>query len=182
MRPFRLIFLLGTLFGGIGQAVEPPEPTASIGEATEPEPEQPFSADEGDAQTSAVTPISSYQQRKPYDQARLTLQKAQDIWKKGDGKLASETALEAYDDLIAVRVPRKQKQARRKLLSERRKAAEVYVDASIAYIKEYVNKRGTTVEARMEGRGRLAVLRDVSRDYPDLNNKVTKALDAWSPS
>jgi len=161
-------------------AIEPDATSAT--EILEPEPDQPFSADEGDSKNPLITPISSYEHKKPYDQAREVLLKAQQLWKKGEARLASETALEAYDDLISIRVSRKQKAARRKLLAERRQAAQVYVEAGIVYIKEYVNRNGDNATARTEGRARLAILRDVSRDYPDLNSKLSRALDAWSAS
>jgi len=151
------------------------EDTAEAIAQEEQDPELPYSADEGDAKDPVITPVSAFPPKKPYERARETLQKAIETWKKRDAKLASEIALEAYDDLLDIRVSPKQKQARQKLLSERRQAAGVYIDSSIAYIQEYVKKKGNTPMAKTEGLSRLGDLRTVSRGYPELNARVTKA-------
>jgi hypothetical protein len=168
MRPF---WLLGIAFLTLRAFAQEPEP------AEPPDPEQPFSAEETEAKSGPViTPISTFPQKKPYDQARDTLKQAQTLWAKQDAEAASEAALEAYDDLMSIRIARKQKKARVKLRAERRQAADVYIVSSIAYIKEYVKKRGDTAEAKADGRARLGDLRDVSRDYLDLQKKVVNAI------
>lgn len=154
--------------------------TATNGDVDPEEPEQPFSADEGEAKSgSLMTPTAAFTVKKPYDQARERLQQAADLWQQGKAEAASDTALEAYDDLLDVHFPRKQKKARAKLRAERQKAAQVYIDASIAFIKEAARKKKNSPAARQEARERLGDLRDVSREYPDLNAKVSSALEEF---
>ena len=153
-------------------ALDTPE-AALAGDPTEPE--QPFSADEGDKAVPVLTPISVYDVKKPYDGAKETLQKAKDLWKNGQAEAASDAALEAYDALVEIHFPRKQKKARRTILAEREQAATVYIQASLAYIKQWVEKEGHSPEIHREARARLDDLRDVSQDYNDLVHLVHAA-------
>jgi len=67
-----------------------------------------------------------------------------------------------------------------KLRTERRQTGTVYIDSSIAYIEDYVKKRGGTRHAIEEGRARLGDLRDVAQNYPELTKKLTQALEPYS--
>src|SRR5437762_14284654 len=80
--------------------------------------------------TQTVTPISLFPDKPAYDQARAELAQAEALWAKGQGEAASDTALEAYDELVEVR--RYSKKERKKLRAERRRAATIYVQAGIA--------------------------------------------------
>ena len=146
-------------------ASEPPE-----------EPEQPHSAEEGEGLVDALTPTAVYTARKPYDYARELLKKAGEFWKQKQAQKASDTALEAYDDLMEVHVPRKKKNARKKLRAERHQAAQIYVESSIAFIKEEAAKGGRSAAAKEEARARLGDLRDVSREYLELQKQVVNAI------
>jgi len=151
--------------------------TASLTANQEPaEPEQPFSADEGDAADDHLIPTAAYTAKKPYDQAREVLRRAEDLWKQKQALKTSDAALEAYDDLMEVRVSRRAHKARRKLQAERHRAAEIYVTASILYIKEDAKRQGMTAAAKQEARDRLGDLRDVSREYLELQKMVVNAI------
>lgn len=182
MTPRHLALLvLGMSNAALVQGVPPPTtpaPSASTATVTEPgEPELPFSADEGEAKEGAsLTPISSYQTKKPYDQAREILQKAQEAWKAGRTETASNLALEAYDDLLEAHFPRKMTKARKKLRAERHQAAEVYVGSSLDFIRRSAERQKMTEAAKTEARARMNDLRDVAREYPELNAKVDAAL------
>ena len=153
--------------------------------ASEQEGDQPNSGDEGEEKgiippgasveidSETLTPISPYTESKAYDQALQELAQAQALWDKGELEAASDTALEAYDDLNGIH--RRRKKERRKLYGERHQAATVYVQAGVRTIQEFVNKNGRTTAAVTEGRGRLEDLRDVARNYPELNAALNKA-------
>jgi hypothetical protein len=130
--------------------------------------------------TQPITPITILPDRDAYDQGLQELATAQDLWKKGKAEAASDVALQAYDDLTALHLPRRNKKKRQKLRTERRQAATVYIDSSIAYIEEYVKKAGNSRHALEEGRARFGDLRDVSQNYPELTKKVTQALEDYS--
>jgi hypothetical protein len=132
--------------------------------------------------TTAVTPTSEFAEKKLYDQAQEELSQSQLLLAKGLYEAASDTALAAYDNLVEVRMPRKKS---RKLRAQRYQAATVYVQAGAAFIKEYVKRSGSTAAAVQEGRSRLEDLRDVARNYPDLNqllNATAQDLAAMKPN
>lgn len=126
--------------------------------------------------TQPITPITALPERNPRAQAMEALTLAKDLHKKGKYEAASDVALQAYDDLMGMYLPRRNKTKRKELRYDRRQAATVYIDASIAYIQEYVKKRGGTTEARKEGRLRLGDLRDVALNYPELMKKVNQSI------
>ncbi len=130
--------------------------------------------------TQPITPITVLPEKNPYEQGLEELTIAQDLWKKGKAEAASDVALQAYDDLMTIRLQRRNKKKRQKLRTERRQAATVYVDSSIAYIEEFVKKGGDTVRSKAEGRARLGDLRDVSQNYPELTKKLNLALETYS--
>ena len=91
---------------------------------------------------------------------------------------ASDVSLQAYDDLLAAYVPRRDKKKRKKLLADRHQAATVYITSSLAYIEDFVKRAGggpRAIERRARPRGGPA--RRVSVNYPELNKKVTAALE-----
>jgi len=55
---------------------------------------------------------------------------------------------------------------------ERRQAATVYIDSSLAYIQNYVKKGGASTQVIAEGGARLGDLRDVATNYPELMKKL----------
>ena len=69
---------------------------------------------------------------------------------------------------------------RAKVRAERYQAATLYVNASISYVKEFVHRNSQTPSAIEEGKARLEDLRDVSRDYEDLNKHVTQTMEDLS--
>ncbi len=122
-----------------------------------------------------ITPTTVFPIKKPYDQAREELIKAHELWNAGHAEAASDKALEAYDDLISLRrIPGVKRSTIR---AQARQAASVYVEAGIAYIKGYVKKLGGGPNAMEEGRSRMEDLRDVARNYPDLNRKLNSAIN-----
>jgi hypothetical protein len=151
-----------------------PEPSPN---SETPDPDQPFSADEGEAKTGdLLTPTAAYTAKPAYDRGREVLHKAIDLWKQRLALKSSDMALEAYDDLMEVRLGRRQKKARKKLREERHLAAEIYIESSIAYIKHDCEKKGSTTAAKLEARERLGDLRDVSREYLELQKAVVNAI------
>jgi len=130
--------------------------------------------------TQPITPITVLPDRNPYDQGLEELAQAQDLFKKENMEASSDVALQAYDDLMGVRMGRRNKKKRQKLRTERHQAATVYTDSSIAYIQDYVKRNGGTPHAIEEGRARLGDLRDVTQNYPELTRKLTKALEEYS--
>ncbi len=131
--------------------------------------------------TQPITPITLLPDHNSYDQALEELAMAQDLFKKGNMEAASDIALQSYDDLMSVHMGRRNKKKRQKLRQDRHQAATVYAESSIAYIQEYVKKRGSSQKAIEEGRARLGDLRDVTQNYPELTKKLSKALEAYSP-
>lgn len=129
--------------------------------------------------TRPMTPISAVPELKPRDQARAGLKIARDLLARNKFEAASDVALQAYDDFAGLRLSRLGKKGRQELRRERREAATVYMDASIAYIQQYVKKNGSTAEATQEGRERLSALRDVAVNYPELSKKLQKAYAAF---
>ena len=130
--------------------------------------------------TQPMTPITLVPEKKPMDQALQELAIAQDLWKNGKAQAASDVALQAYDDLMSMRLARRNKKQRQKLRQDRRTAATVYTDASITYITEYVKKNGGGPKAIDEGHARLGDLRDVAQNYPELNKKLNAVLDVYT--
>lgn len=151
-------------------------PPAAIQEPITTEPESPFSDDENDVAEDNLTPNAAYQAKKPYDQAREALQQAEEFWKQKHAQKTSDAALVAYDDLMEVHVSRRQHKARHKLQAERHRAAEIYVEASILFIKEDAKRQGMTAAAKQEARDRLGDVHDVSREYPELQKMVMSAI------
>jgi len=127
--------------------------------------------------TQTVTPVTIFPEKKPYDESQDELAKAQDLFKKGEMEAASDTALEAYDDLMAVHLPRRK---RSKLRTQRYQAATIYVQAGIAFIKDFVKRTGNSTQAAEEAKSRLEDLRDVARDYDDLRGALNKAIEELS--
>jgi len=144
--------------------------------------EQPKMDDEGEDEgiipksadvsvsSQTVTPVSVFPEKNLLDQAVEELAHAQDLLAKGNTEAASDMALEAYDDFCDVRVPRKK---RKPLYLQRHQAATVYMNASIAYIKEYVEKTKKTSASLEEGLSRLQDLHDVAQNYPELNKLLS---------
>ncbi len=124
--------------------------------------------------TRTVTPVTLFPEKQLMDQGREELTKAQDLWTKGYSEAASDTALEAYDDFMAVRLPRRK---RKKIFPLRHQAATLYVDAGITFINSYVEKTSRSIDGIAEGRGRLEDLRDVACNYPELNRKLNTAIE-----
>jgi hypothetical protein len=127
--------------------------------------------------SQTVTPVTAFPEKKLYDQAVEEFAIAQALWTKGDYEAASDTALEAYDDFCDVHMPRKK---RKKLYLQRHQAAKVYIDSSIVFIKEYVEKSKKTAENLEEGHSRLEDLHDVAQNYPELNKQLLSAEDQIS--
>lgn len=127
--------------------------------------------------TPVLTPITVFPQKDPYKQAMEELAAAEASWKKGDAEEASDQALEAYDDFMNVFVPKKQRAHRR---AQRKRAATIYIEAGIVYIKDFVKKNGNTIAAKEEGRSRLGDLREVAVNYNELNRKLNDAMDAFA--
>jgi hypothetical protein len=130
--------------------------------------------------TQPVTPVALLPKRNPYDQGLEELALAQGLLKNGRVEAASDVSLQAYDDLKAAYAPRREKKKRKKLMADRHEAATVYVLSSLAYIEEYVKRAGGGSEAIKEGHARAADLRDVSVNYPELNKKVSGALERYT--
>ncbi len=130
--------------------------------------------------TQPITPISSLPEKNPSDQGLEELALAQDLFKKGKLEAASDVALQAYDDLMSLHLARRTKKKRQKLRMDRRQAATVYMESSLAYIADFVRKEGSTRRAVEEGRARLGDLRDVSQNYPELTKKLNKALENYA--
>jgi len=129
-----------------------------------------------------VTPLSSYVEQDDYKAGLASLAQAEALWKKGDVESASDLALQAYDDLMSVPLPRIRKKSKNKaalqkkrdqIRADRRRAATVYVNSSIDYVKTYAKKSGN----RKDARSRLNDLRDVAINYTDLNRLLYKAMD-----
>jgi hypothetical protein len=155
--------------------LETPElPQTTLSDETETKGIIPVDAADTLLSSRPVTPTSIFPQKKPYDQARDELIRAMDLWAKGRAEAASDTALEAYDDFIDIRrVPG----VKRSVIREQaHQAAKVYVEAGIAYIKGYTERMGSTPEAVAEGRARMEDLRDVARNYPELNRMLNSAI------
>ena len=73
-------------------------------------------------------------------------------------------------------VSRRQKKARKKLSAERHLAAQIYVESSIAFIKQDAAQAGNTPEARKEALARLGDLRDVAREYLELQKLMVNNI------
>ena len=130
--------------------------------------------------TQPLTPISVLPQKDVYDKALEELTIAQGLWDKGRAEAASDVALQAYDDLMSVNVRRRNKAKRKKLLSDRHRTATLYIDSSLAYIRDFVKKAGGSPQASVQGRMRMEDLRDVAVNYGELNRKLTKALEQYA--
>jgi hypothetical protein len=132
--------------------------------------------------TQPVTPISQYAEKAPYDQALDELEQARALWQKGDDESTSDMALQAYEDLLTIHGGRGKKNAKKraKVRADRYQAATLYVNASISYVKEFVHRNGKTPSAIDEGKARLEDLRDVSREYEDLNKHVSSTMEELS--
>ena len=83
---------------------------------------------------------------------------------------------------MSMHLARRNKKKRQKLRNDRRQAATVYIDSSIAYIEEFVKRGGDTKKMKEEGRARLGDLRDVAQNYPELNKKLNDALSSYDTS
>jgi len=130
--------------------------------------------------TQPITPIEPLQERDHYQKALAELTLAQTLLEKGRMEAASDVSLQAYDDLMSIYVPRRIKNKRKKILADRHQAAITYVTASLAYIDEFVKRNGGGPRIIEEGRARVGDLRDVSMNYPELNRKVTAALERYT--
>jgi hypothetical protein len=132
--------------------------------------------------TRPTTPISFIPEKKPREQAREGLALAKDLLSKGKFEAASDVSLQAYDDFMSLSLPRRNKKGRQELRLERRQAATVYIDSSIAYIKEFVKRGSGNTDVIEEGRQRLATLRDVAVNYPELMKKLNSAIASFTSS
>ena len=126
--------------------------------------------------TQPVTPISEFTEKSPYEQARSELIRALDLLNSDHFEAASDTALEAYEDFSEIRrVPGVKRSQIRALTHQ---AASVYVEASIAYVKNYLRRAGRAPDALEEARSRLEDLRDVARNYRELNKMLNAAIES----
>ena len=125
--------------------------------------------------SALITPVTSFPEKMPYQQAVGQLNFALTLWKNGRAEAASDAALEAYDDLCNISHARGVR--RSKIREQRHQAASVYVVTAIATIKQYVKDHDRTPEAQTEGRERLEDLRDVGKNYRELNHLITAARD-----
>lgn len=180
----RTVFLLSAVlyFPRLVSATEvpPPAPEATEGLPGEDEQESGILPPNAGTVTSTttITPTTQFPEKPPYDQAKEELAQAQALQAKGALEAASDTALEAYEDLLQIRRPRGPK--RNQVHQERQQAATIYIDAGIGFINEWIKNQGSTSEAVKEGIGRLEDLRDVARDYQELNHRLNRAIDQWS--
>jgi hypothetical protein len=125
--------------------------------------------------TGPITPTSVFHDKNPYEQALEELAQARALWAAGHAEAASDTALEAYDDLLDLRrVPGVKRQT---ILRHAHKAAAIYIEAGIAAIRQFVKRHGSTREAIEEGRARMEDMRDVARSYPELRRMLNSAID-----
>jgi hypothetical protein len=131
--------------------------------------------------TEAITPISEFPERNAYDQGLAEYEQAVALSKGGDHEAASDLALQAYYDLCLVRI-RRPKKKRAKLHAQRYQAALIYLQASVAYIKDFVKEEGKTRTAIEEGKARLGDLKDVAHDYPDLLRWWNHLIDSYPGS
>jgi hypothetical protein len=153
-----------------GDQSSSPEETESRGEAKDIIPPEGIKRS-----TETLNAASIYTEKKPYDQARDELIHALELWNAGHPEAASDTALEAYDDLVELR--RAPGVKRSQLRQMKRQAAEIYTKGGIACIKSYVKRQGNTPDAILEGKARMEDLRDVARNYNDLNKQLSQAID-----
>jgi DNA repair ATPase RecN len=149
--------------------------------------EQPSSAEESEAtdvippnaeilaSSQPVTPISTLQHKSPHEEARDELIQALALWNNDHAEAASDMALEAYDDLSQLR--RVPNMKRSQIRAEIRQAAELYIEASIKTIDNFVAKTGHSPEALQEAKERLEDLRDVARDYKKLTLMLNNAIE-----
>ena len=183
-----LIFFLAMPWAAAG-AVQVSSSTVqgSTPSAEVPEPDPTTSTQESEAKdiippaaetltsTQPITPTSIFPEKKPYDQAKDELARAQELWVKGHPEAASDTALEAYDDFLELRrVPGVKRTVIR---GQVRQAAGIYVEAGITYIKNWVKRAGGSPMIMEEGRARMEDLRDVARNYSDLNKMLNNAIE-----
>ncbi len=185
MKPFLVFLLLALPLAAWGTEAEISAPETGI------EREDSTSAQENEARgiiprggltvsTRPITPISFIPEKKAYDQAMEELAMANDLWSKGKAEAASDVALQAYDDFMSLHMPRRDKKRRQQLRLDRRRAATVYIDSSLAYIRDFVKRNGSGEWAVKEGRARLGDLRDVALNYPELMKKVNLSLNDFN--
>lgn len=175
------MFLIGFQIGAKAVAED-----FSTGVTTNPDIEQPKMDEEGEdkgiipksadlsVSSQTITPVTVFPEKNLMDQAKEELAHAQDLLSKGDTEAASDTALEAYDDFCDVHLPRRK---RKPLYLLRHQAATVYMNASIAYIKDYVEKSKKTSAGIEEGLSRLEDLHDVAQNYPELTKLLNSAKE-----
>lgn len=124
--------------------------------------------------THPITPVTRFPARTRHEQALEELDRAIKLWNTGNAEAASDTALEAYDDLLEIhRVPRANRGAHRARIHQ---AAKIYVEAGITTIKNYVRQEGRSPSVLKEGRARLEDLRDVAKDFKELNKLLNAAI------
>jgi hypothetical protein len=121
-----------------------------------------------------ITPTSTFPEKTPYEQAKDELLRALELWNAGHAEAASDTALEAYDDFLEVR--RVPKVKRSEIRANAHQAASLYVEAGIAYIRQFAARGKYSPEVVAEARGRLEDLRDVAMNYPELNRMLNSAI------
>ena len=186
MKRFYALILLFALPTAARSAIS----TQTVQESTstiEPEQDQTTSSQESESKdiippaaeilqsTTPITPVSAFPEKKPYDQAMDELARAKELWAKGHPEAASDSALEAYDDLIDLRrVPGVKRSVIRAQIHQ---AADIYVRGGIAYVQGYVRRGGSRPEVVEEGKARLGDLRDVARNYPELNKMLNNAIE-----
>jgi hypothetical protein len=129
--------------------------------------------------TQPITPIEPLSEGDHYIKAFQELTLAEGLLEKGRMEAASDVSLQAYDDLMSIYIPRRNKK-RKKLLADRHEAATTYITASLAYLEEYVNRGGWRSKVTQEAKARVGDLRDVSANYPELNKKVSAAMDRYT--
>ena len=176
----RRFFIAFLLIAGLHRAyatdeiVVPPEntpepPLSTSAEDTEDNGIIPPKADTLINSYGPITPVTEMEDKSPYQQAQEELVRSHELLESSDFEAASDTALVAYDDFNGMpRVPGVQ---RTKIRSQAHEAAKVYVDASIVAASDH------STTALEEARGRLEDLRDVARNYLELNKKLNKAIN-----
>jgi hypothetical protein len=125
--------------------------------------------------TQPVTPITDLVEKSPYEEAQSEVIRALALWNSGHFEAASDLALQAYEDYLALhRVPGVK---RSKIRAETHQAAALYIESAIATIKQYVKQFGRTPEALEEAQSRLGDLKDVAQNYRELDKMLKTAME-----
>ncbi len=140
------------------------------------EKDQTTSTQESEEKGIPVTPVTVFPEKPPYEQAKDELIQALDLLNHDRPIAACDMALEAYDDLRTIRPS--QEIPRSKLKAEIYQAASAYLQACSITIRGRLSKTTPSPEAIQDAQDRLEDLREVARDYRDLNKKLDDALSS----